>query len=132
YFFPHGADQLFEELDQHMFRPQGGILGRALLMTDAGKQIYRQTAQRLLNEVWNEEKILARIGEMYVRIHAHVASQEGLGRRDILEFEHGVHEMIRFITLRRYVIEQQMQESPSLSWREHRDHQEEMRFLWQD
>ena len=132
FFFPHGADQLFEELDQHIFRPQGGILGRALLMTNAGKRIYRQTAQRLLDEVWNEERILARIGEMYVRIHPHVASQEGLGRPDILEFERGVHEMIRFITLRRYVIQQQLQESPSPSWREHRDHREEMRFLWQD
>ena len=69
---------------------------------------------------------------MYVRIHPHVASQEGLGRPDILEFERGVHEMIRFITLRRYVIQQQLQESPSPSWREHRDHREEMRFLWQD
>ncbi len=132
FFFPHGADQLFEELDQHIFRPQGGVLGRALLMTDAGKQIYRQTAQRLLNEVWNEERILARIGEMYVRIHPHVASLEGLGRRNIVEFERGVHEMIRFITLRRYVIESQLQDSPAPSWRARGDHQDEMRFLWED
>ena len=132
FFFPHGADQLFEELDQHIFRPQGGILGRALLMTDAGKQIYRQTAQRLLNEVWNEERMLARIGEMYVRIHPHVASRKGLGRRNILEFERSVHEMIRFITMRRYVIESQLQDSPAPSWRARRDHQEELRFLWED
>ncbi len=132
HFFPHGADQVFEELDQNIFRGQGGILGRALLMTEEGQAIYRRTVRRMLDEVWNEERLLDRIGEIYERIHPFAVSEEGLRKSSALEFEHVTHQMVRFISMRRHVLERQLQEESARSWRDPGQGKEAIYFLWED
>ena len=56
-FFPHGADQLFEDLRGNIFREQGGILSRALVCTSEGQERYDQMMYQLLEQVWMKTRL---------------------------------------------------------------------------
>ncbi|HHZ90449.1 TPA: hypothetical protein EYN65_07950 [Candidatus Poribacteria bacterium] len=117
-FFPHGADQLFEDLGGNIFREQGGILSRALVQTDSGKRRYGRMMHQLLEQVWDESTIKNRIAETYRLIHPYVAAESGKGRR-VEEFEEAVRRMLRFVGARRYVVLSQLQATEQdHSWRE--------------
>ena len=119
-FFPHGADQLFQDVRGNIFRDQRGILSRALVQTDAGKQRYCQMMDQLLEQVWDESKIKSRIAETYRLIHPYIATDLEKGRR-VEEFEESIRRMLRFIDARRYAVLSQLQSSEqSPSWREYR------------
>ncbi len=119
-FFPHGADQLFQDLREDIFRDQGGILSRALVQTDLGKQRYCRVIKQLLEQVWDESKIKSRIAETYRLIHPYIAADLEKGR-SVEEFEEATRRMLRFIDVRRYVVLSQLQFSEdNPSWRERR------------
>ena len=119
-FFPHGADQLFQDVRGNIFRDQRGILSRALVQTDSGKQRYCQMMNQLLEQVWDESKIKSRIAETYRLIHPYIATDLEKGRR-VEEFEESIRRMLRFIDARRYAVLSQLQSSEqSPSWREYR------------
>jgi len=119
-FFPHGADQLFQDLRKDIFRDQGGILSRALVQTDSGKQRYCQVIKQLLEQVWDESKIKSRIAETYRLIYPYIAADLEKGR-SVEEFEEATQRMLRFINVRRYVVLSQLQFSEHKpSWRERR------------
>ena len=119
-FFPHGADQLFQDVRGNIFRDQRGILSRALVQTDSGKQRYCQMMNQLLEQVWDESKIKSRIAETYRLIHPYIATNLEKGRR-VEEFEESIRRMLRFIDARRYAVLSQLQSSEqSPSWREYR------------
>ena len=122
-FFPHGADQLFEELGGSVFRSQGGILGRALLQTERGRERYVQALQRIVDQVWDEDAIRSRVAQVYPLIRPHVLSKQAKGRRNAHEFEDRVSRMLRFISFRRYAVAGQLRAADSGdSWRERRHH----------
>jgi len=119
-FFPHGADQLFQDVRGNIFRDQRGILSRALVQTDSGKQRYCQMMNQLLEQVWDESKIKSRIAETYRLIHPYIVTDLEKGRR-VEEFEESIRRMLRFIDARRYAVLSQLQSSEqSPSWREYR------------
>ena len=119
-FFPHGADQLFQDVRGNIFRDQRGILSRALVQTDSGKQRYCQMMNQLLEQVWDESKIKSRIAETYRLIHPYIATNLEKGRR-VEEFVESIRRMLRFIDARRYAVLSQLQSSEqSPSWREYR------------
>ena len=119
-FFPHGADQLFQDVRGNIFGDQRGILSRALVQTDSGKQRYCQMMNQLLEQVWDESKIKSRIAETYRLIHPYIATDLEKGRR-VEEFEESIRRMLRFIDARRYAVLSQLQSSEqSPSWREYR------------
>ena len=119
-FFPHGADQLFQDVRGNIFRDQRGILSRALVQTDSGKQRYCQMMNQLLEQVWDESKIKSRIAKTYRLIHPYIATDLEKGRR-VEEFEESIRRMLRFIDARRYAVLSQLQSSEqSPSWREYR------------
>ena len=119
-FFPHGADQLFQDVRGNIFRDQAGILSRALVQTDWGRQRYCQMMNQLLEQVWDESKIKSRIAETYRLIHPYIATNLEKGRR-VEEFEESIRRMLRFIDARRYAVLSQLQFSEqSPSWREYR------------
>ena len=119
-FFPHGADQLFQDVRGNIFRDQRGILSRALVQTDSGKQRYCQMMNQLLEQVWDESKIKSRIAETYRLIHPYIATDLEKGRR-VEEFEESIRRMLKFIDARRYAVLSQLQSSEqSPSWREYR------------
>ena len=119
HFIPHGADQLFENLRGNVFRQQGGILGRALLQTDAGKERFHKALRTVLDTVWNEEFLRQRIAEVYLLVRAEAGRRPRKGRHDLNAYEHHVARMLRFISLRRLVVEAQLKRSASpASWRE--------------
>lgn len=112
-FFPHGADQLFEDLRGNIFREQGGILSRALVYTDSGSMMYR-----LLEQVWDESAIRNRIAETYQLIRPHIVAESAAGHR-IEGFEGAVNRMLRFVDARRYVVLRQLKVAEkNHSWRE--------------
>ena len=116
-FFPHGADQLFEDLRGHIFREQGGILSRALMYTSAGKERYSQMMYQLLEQVWDEDTIKSRIAKIYQLIRPHVMKSTK-GRR-IEEFENAINRLLRFVDSRRYVVLRQLKVvEKENSWRE--------------
>ncbi len=120
-FFPHGADQLFEELESDVFRQQGGILSRALVQTELGKERYRRTMYELLDQVWDEGVIRKRIASAYRLIRPYVTRGSGNGR-GVEEFEGTVRHLLRFVTNRRYFILSQLQATEQgHSWRERRE-----------
>jgi hypothetical protein len=119
-FFPHGADQLFQDVRGNIFGDQRGILSRALVQTDSGKQRYCQMMNQLLEQVWDESKIKSRIAETYRLIHPYIVTDLEKGRR-VEEFEESIRRMLRFIDARRYAVLSQLQSSEqSPSWREYR------------
>ena len=116
-FFPHGADQLFEDLRGNIFREQGGILSRALMYTSAGKERYSQMMYQLLEQVWDEDTIKSRIAKIYQLIRPHVMKSTK-GRR-IEEFENAINRLLRFVDSRRYVVLRQLKVvEKENSWRE--------------
>ena len=116
-FFPHGADQLFEDLRGSIFREQGGILSRALVHTSEGKERYGQMMYQLLEQVWDEDTIKSRIAKVYQLIRPHVMKSTK-GRR-IEEFENAINRLLRFVDARRYVILRQLKVAEKEnSWRE--------------
>jgi hypothetical protein len=122
-FFPHGADQLFEELGGSVFRPQGGILGRALLQTEPGRERYVHALQQIADQVWDEDAIRSRVAHVYQLIRPHVLAKQAKGRRNAHEFEERVTRMLRFISFRRYAVAGQLRAADSGdSWRERRHH----------
>jgi hypothetical protein len=130
HFMPHGADQVFEGLEHSLFRPQGGVLGRALLLTESGESTYRKVAKQLLEGAWNETVILQRVALFYARLRPYVAANRGKGHHSLEAFDHTVQEMIQFISMRRHVLERQLERGEGSSWREGRDHEDELHFLW--
>ena len=119
-FFPHGADQLFQDVRGNIFGDQRGILSRALVQTDSGKQRYCQMMNQLLEQVWDESKIKSRIAETYRLIHPYIATDLEKGRR-VEEFEESIRRLLRFIDARRYAVLSQLQSSEQRpSWREYR------------
>ncbi|MCS5659985.1 MAG: CotH kinase family protein, partial [Dehalococcoidia bacterium] len=119
-FFPHGADQLFQDVRGNIFGDQRGILSRALVQTDSGKQRYCQMMNQLLEQVWDESKIKSRIAETYRLIHPYIVTDLEKSRR-LEEFEESIRRMLRFIDARRYAVLSQLQSSEqSPSWREYR------------
>ena len=122
-FFPHGADQLFEELGGDVFRAQGGILGRALLQTEPGRERYVHALQQIVDQVWDEDAIRSRVAHVYQLIRPHVLAKQAKGRRNAHEFEERVTRMLRFISFRRYAVAGQLRAADSGdSWRERRHH----------
>ena len=116
-FFPHGADQLFEDLRGSIFREQGGILSRALVHTSEGKEGYDQMMYQLLEQVWDEDTIKSRIAKVYQLIRPHVMKSTK-GRR-VEEFEDAINRLLRFIDARRYVVLRQLKVAEKgNSWRE--------------
>ena len=116
-FFPHGADQLFEDLRGNIFREQGGILSRALMYTSVGKERYSQMMYQLLEQVWDEDTIKSRIAKIYQLIRPHVMKSTK-GRR-IEEFENAINRLLRFVDSRRYVVLRQLKVvEKENSWRE--------------
>ena len=118
-FFPHGADQLFEDLRGNIFREQGGILSRALVHTSEGKERYDQMMYQLLEQVWDEDTIKSRIAKVYQLIRPHVMKSTK-GRR-VEEFEDAINRLLRFVDARRYVVLRQLKVAEKgNSWRERR------------
>ena len=116
-FFPHGADQLFENLGGNIFREQGGILSRALLHTSQGKDQYDRMMYQLLEKVWDEDIIRSRIAKVYQLIRPHVIKSTK-GRR-IEEFENAINRLTRFVDARRYIVLRQLEVTEKgNSWRE--------------
>ena len=116
-FFPHGADQLFEDLRGNIFREQGGILSRALMYTSVGKERYSQMMYQLLEQVWDEDTIKSRIAKIYQLIRPYVMKSTK-GRR-IEEFENAINRLLRFVDSRRYVVLRQLKVvEKENSWRE--------------
>ncbi|MEE3193186.1 MAG: CotH kinase family protein, partial [Candidatus Poribacteria bacterium] len=116
-FFPHGADQLFEDLRGSIFREQGGILSRALVHTSEGKERYDQMMYQLLEQVWDEDTIKSRIAKVYQLIRPHVIKSTK-GRR-VEEFEDAINRLLRFVDARRYVVLRQLKVAEKgNSWRE--------------
>ena len=120
-FFPHGCDQLFEEAHANIFRNQGGILSRALIQTEAGREQYKETIRLLLDQVWDESTITSRIAEKYRLIRPYVSSGGRIGR-GIDEFEETVNRMLRFVATRRYAaISQLISADSQNNWRQYRE-----------
>ena len=116
-FFPHGADQLFEDLRGNIFREQGGILSRALVCTSEGQERYDQMMYQLLEQVWDEDTIKSRIAKVYQLIRPHVMKSTK-GRR-VDEFENAINRLLRFVDSRRYIVLRQLKVTEKgNSWRE--------------
>ena len=116
-FFPHGADQLFEDLRGNIFREQGGILSRALVRTSEGQERYDQMMYQLLEQVWDEDTIKSRIAKVYQLIRPHVMKSTK-GRR-VEEFEDAINRLLRFVDARRYVVLRQLRVAEKgNSWRD--------------
>ena len=125
HFVPHGCDQLFEEFDQTIYRPQLGILGRATLQTASGKQRYRKTMAWLLDHVWDQVVLQKRIAEAYAIVHPIVHQQIGKQAVNPEEFEDRVTHLLRFIAARDLAVRSQLDPRPANgSWREHPEHHE--------
>jgi hypothetical protein len=108
-------------LESDIFRQQGGILSRALVQTEEGRERYRRTMYELLEQVWDEEVIRKRIAIIYPLIRPYLDGRSGNGR-EVEEFESTVRHMLRFVTLRRYFILSQLQAAEQgSSWRERRE-----------
>ena len=122
-FFPHGADQLFQDLRGDIFCDQGGILSRALIETGSGKEIYHQVMKQLLDQVWNESKIKSQIAEVYRLIHPYLVKELGkkYQHRRVEDFEQSTRRLLQFIDARRFAVLSQLQDAEQKpSWREHR------------
>jgi cytochrome c2 len=107
YFFPHGADQSMEDSRHDMFGTNlEEVVGRALVMTQTGRQAYREAIQGFLDHAWDSEKTLERIRSWYVRIYPHITS--GLAPFDENLFEHNVTQIIKFVKMRPFVVRHQL------------------------
>ena len=116
-FFPHGADQLFQDLRGDIFREQGGILSRALIETGSGKEIYHQVMKQLLDQVWNESKIKSQIAEVYRLIHPYLVKELGkkYQHRRVEDFEQSTRRLLQFIDARRFAVLSQLQDAEQKS-----------------
>lgn len=131
YFFPHGADQVFEDLTSSMFGEQRGILGRALLQTEQGKQHYLRAVQLIANEIWDEDVLRERVADAYQVIRPHVVARQGKEVRDSREFEERVHHKLRFLSFRRYAVLGHLNSVRSArSWRVRVEHERLPSFLY--
>ncbi|MCZ6794073.1 MAG: CotH kinase family protein, partial [Planctomycetota bacterium] len=115
-FVPHGADQVLQRPETPVFRPVRGILARALLETDRGRDVFREHVMRVLRDVWDEERIREHIAEAYGRIRAHVVADP---RRPYptLNFEKAVRETLLFVESRPYHVLKELRGATRLSWR---------------
>jgi len=128
YFFPHGCDQLFEEVGNNVFHRQRGILARALLQTESGQKKYRLALQQILDEVWDEDQIRQHIAQAYTLIRPAVIANRGKSEHDANELEHHTRRMLRFLALRRMAVESQLKRGKSnRSWRD--DYEEDEHHL---
>ena len=131
HFVPHGADQVFEDLTASIFGEQRGILGRALLQTEQGKQHYLRALQRIANEIWDEDVLRDRVAVAYQLIRPHVVARQGKELRDSRQFEEAVRHKLRFLSFRRYAVLGQLNSTRSAgSWRVRVDHQHLPSFLY--
>ena len=107
YFFPHGADQSMEDSRHDMFSIKlEEVAGRALIMTQKGRQAYQAAIQQCLDHAWDTEKTLERMGRWYLRIHPHF--NKGITRYSEYEFEHEVTQIIKFVKARPFVVRHQL------------------------
>jgi hypothetical protein len=117
YFFPHGADQSMEDSRHDMFGTNlEEVVGRALVMTQTGRQAYREAIQGFLDHAWDSEKRLERIRSWYVRIYPHITS--GLAPFDENLFEQNVTQIIKFVKMRPFVVRHQLNvDALSADWK---------------
>ena len=131
HFFPHGADQVFEDLTSGIFSEQRGILGRALLQTEQGKQHYLRAVQFIADEIWDEDLLRERVSDAYRVIQPYLLAREGKELRDSREFEEGVQRKLRFFSLRRYAVLGHLNRIRSAgSWRVRVEHERLPSFLY--
>ena len=82
------------------------ITGRVLVMTQTGRQAYREAIQGCLDHTWDTQKTLEKIRAWYVRIYPHITS--GLAPFDENMFEHNVTQIIKFVKMRPFVVRHQL------------------------
>lgn len=113
YFIPWGADWAFTRGGPFGFANQGttavyaqSILANRLYHTKGMPDRYRRTLQHLLDEVWNEEKLVAEIDriERMISPHLHETQQGAPGAMD---------QMRRFINTRREELQKDLSTRPA-------------------
>ncbi len=120
-FIPHGIDQVLGDLGHDIFRPQNGILGRALLQTESGRVVYKQALRDILKRAWNEDRIRQRVWAAYRVVSPYT---DGPGKQVVPspEFEEHVRRLVQFVENRRILVEAQLDDSEGQhSWRVRRE-----------
>ena len=118
WFIPHGPDQLFDEPERDVERGQQGILARALLGTESGREYYRRALREIIADVWNPPALRELMATLYVRLRPHVAARPRKGRRGLADFEERTEHILRFIEVRDAIVRHQLDRNRNRSWRE--------------
>lgn len=136
HFLPWGADALFSNFDmKNMGRSTGapisvktqGLIAYRLYQLDTGKERYAKTMMEILENHWNEGKLLAELDRISTMIQPHmippqlnIQESEGWGRGKTVAYEEkldGVREFIR--TRKSKVLEEISDGMPSWRKRPH-------------
>lgn len=73
YFIPHGADQLFRNSGGELLRSGRGHIGRAIMATPDGRELYLAQVQDLMSHVLEPGAVKERLRERYENVRALVA-----------------------------------------------------------
>ncbi len=116
-FLPHGADQLFEDPYSRLTHQQGGILGRALLQTEFGREQFERVARDLITTSWDESTLRERIAERYLLVRPFLQANEN--SEHLARFDETVRHVLHYIQTRRFAIERELNlTNRNRSWRE--------------
>ena len=78
---PHGIDMTFSQPNAPIVSGRAGLICKALLETDEGRQMYLARLREVRTNLFNVPAILKRIDELSARIEPVLAKQEALSRQ---------------------------------------------------
>lgn len=122
FMIPHGADQLFRDVNHPVFQDQASILGRALTQSETGKVIYRQALEEVLRHDWDEPTLRQQIADVYLRLMSLEFWDSGKGPHDREAMVRSVAQTLDFLELRRAMVRSQIEQESRTSWRQPRGH----------